>query len=281
MINVNGVLKNIAQDSFAQNRGFLYGDAVFETMKTLDGKVLFLEDHYFRMMAAMRVLRMDIPMDFNMEFFEDEILKTIHSQEIKSSSYRVRVTCYRKAGGKYKPENRGVDFVAEASPLEDDIYSYNNKNYEVELYKDFYVATQLLSTLKTNNRAINVMASIFADENGYENLLLINDQKNVIEAINGNIFIVKANEICTPPIADGCISGIMRKKIIEKLKLWKEYTFVERSISPFELQKSDELWITNVVMGIQSVTNYRKKTFENNLAKKMTQQLNASIRLNF
>lgn len=281
MINVNGVLQEVTQNHFVNNRGFLYGDAVFETLKTLDGKVLFLEDHYFRMMAAMRVLRMDIPMDFNMDFFEDEILKTIHSHTVKSSSYRVRMTCYRKAGGKYKPENRGIDFVVEAQPLSSDIYPYNEIQYEVELYKDFYIATQLLSTLKTNNRAINVMASIFADENDYANLLLINDQKNVIEAINGNIFLVKGNEICTPPIADGCISGIMRKKIIEKLKLWKDYTFIERSISPFELQKSDELWITNVITGIQPVTNYRKKSFQNTLAKKMTQQLNASIRLNF
>lgn len=281
MVNINGELQKVPEDHFIYNRGFLYGDSVFETIKTLDGKVLFLEDHYFRLMSSMRVLRMDIPMHFSMDFFEEEILKTIRSHKSTATSYRVRMSCYRKTGGKYKPENRGIDFVVEAHPLQHDIYDYNNREYIVELYKDFYVTSQFLSTIKTNNRSINVMASIFADENDYQNLLLINDQKNIIEAINGNIFLVKGNEIFTPPITDGCVSGIMRKKIIEKLKLWKDFTFIERSVSPFELQKCDEVWITNVIIGIQPISNYRKKMYESTLAKKMIQQMNASIRLNF
>ena len=59
------------------DRGFLFGDSVFETIRTLNNKVLFLEDHYFRLMASMRICRMEIPMQFTMEYFESQILNLI------------------------------------------------------------------------------------------------------------------------------------------------------------------------------------------------------------
>ena len=81
MINFNGTL--VTQDSniLTQNRGFLYGDAVFETVKIVNSKVLFVEDHYFRLMASMRVVRMEIPMNFTMEYFEEQILNGLDLHE--------------------------------------------------------------------------------------------------------------------------------------------------------------------------------------------------------
>mgnify|MGYP000446809938 CR=1 FL=1 len=77
MINFNGNI--VAQDDniLTQNRAFLYGDGVFETVKVINNKVLFLEDHYFRLMASMRICRMEIPMNFTMEYFESQILNLI------------------------------------------------------------------------------------------------------------------------------------------------------------------------------------------------------------
>ena len=69
MINFNGDI--LDQEKFsltAENRGFKYGDAVFETIKVVNNKVIFWEDHYFRLMASMRMLRMKIPMSFTLEF---------------------------------------------------------------------------------------------------------------------------------------------------------------------------------------------------------------------
>lgn len=73
MINSNGN-SSAQENSLTHNRGFLYGDAVFETLKIVNGKILFLEDHYFRLMASMRILRMEIPMDFTMEFLKTKYL---------------------------------------------------------------------------------------------------------------------------------------------------------------------------------------------------------------
>ena len=138
----------------------------------------------------------------------------------------------------------------------------------------------LLSTLKTNNKAINVVGSIYAKENKLHNCLLLNTNKHVIEALNGNVFVVNGNVIKTPPIADGCLKGIMRKQLTDILKKLPEYKLIEDSISPFELQKADEVFITNVIVGIQPVTKYRKKTFKKEVSKMLLQKLNVKIRLN-
>ncbi|MDR0230130.1 MAG: aminotransferase class IV [Flavobacteriaceae bacterium] len=279
MINVNGIIVSNTNIDIEKNRGFLYGDALFETVKVLDGKVLFLEDHYFRLMSSMRILRMEIPMEFTMEFFQEEILKTVNSTEEKNNAFRVRFTVYRQDGGKYLPMNREIAYVVTCEPLEEEVYSISTNEYEVELYKDFYVTAHLLATLKTTNRLVNITGSIFAEENGYQNCLLLNDTKNVVEALNGNIFIVKDKVVKSPPLADGCMKGVMRKQIIDLLQKHTEYTFEEASISPFELQKADEIFITNVIVGIQPITKYRKKTFVSDLAAELVTKLNAKIRL--
>lgn len=277
MINFNGNLVTASNENIENNRGFLYGDAVFETIKVLDNKILFLEDHYFRLMSSMRIIRMEIPMVFTLEYLESEILKT--TQALNLSNARVRLTVYRSGNGKYSPETRTTQYLISAENTHA-VYENNMLEYEIELFKDFHVSKHLLSTLKTTNRLINITASIFAEENDYQNCFLINDDKNIIEAINGNVFVVKDNVIATSPISDGCINGIMRKKVIELIKKDDSLQFEERSISPFEIQKADEVFITNVIQGIQSVSKYRKKEFTRNIANALLIKLNAQIRFN-
>lgn len=279
MVNFNGSITEHTQTNLQDNRAFLYGDAVFETIKSLDGKILFLEDHYFRLMASMRILRMEIPMNFTLEFLEEEIQKTIKAQNKVASSFRIRVTCFRTGAGKYHPQTREIEYLIAVEPLDSPLYAFEkDAKYEIELYKDFHVSKHLLSTIKTTNRLINITASIFAEENDYQNVLLINDEKNVVEAIQGNVYVISGNQICTPPISDGCINGILRKKLKALVEKWDGYEWVERSISPFELQKADEIWISNVIMGIQPVTQYRKKSYSSALAQQLVTRLNAAIR---
>lgn len=277
MINFNGTITEDA-NILAGNRAFLYGDSVFETVKILDGKVLFLEDHYFRLMSAMRIVRMEIPMNFTMEYFEEQILSTAASENF-SGSCRARISVYRKEGGFYLPKDNNVSFLITVLPLEDSVYRIEKDQYEVELYKDFIVTKHLLSTIKSSNRMINITGSIFADENGYDNCLLINDEKNVIEALNGNLFMLMGTKLITPPISEGCLNGVMRKQILALAKKIDAIEVAEEPISPFDLQKADELFITNVVKGIQPITKYRKKEYGVGLAKDLLLRLNAQIRL--
>ena len=280
MINLNGtILENHKAAISISNRGLNYGDAIFETLRVSAGKIYFWEDHYFRLMASMRILRMEIPMNFTQEYLEKQILATIEANGTITAAYRVKILVWRQEGGLYSPAINEIDFSVQCSDLKNSFYLLSQDHYEIELFKDHYITSGLLSTLKTNNKIINVLGSIFAKENGYENCLLLNEKKQIVEALNGNIFLVKGDSIKTPPLKDGCLKGIMRKQILTILADMHDYDMQEVSISPFELQKADEMFVTNVITGIQSITKYRKKQYTNTIAKELLGKLNAKARL--
>ena len=211
MINFNGTI--ISDNDFKltyNNRAFKYGDSIFETLKIKNGRILFWEDHYFRLMASMRMLRMEIPLSFTLEFLEDQILKVSKALQNQDLS-RARLSIYRKDGGFYTPKTNEVDFVIEAQKLEINV----KDNYRVDLFKDFYNFSGMLSTVKTNNKILNSIASVYAKENDLDNCILLNERKGVCEFINGNIFIIKDNIFKTPALTEGCLKGIVRKKVIE------------------------------------------------------------------
>lgn len=258
MINFNGFISPKEDLKLShKNRAFKYGDAVFDTLKYKDGDIPFLEDHYFRIMSSTRMLRMKIPMDFNLDYYKDEILKTVRANKFEDA--RIRVTIFRKDGGLYTPENNNIDFLIEVNKL-----SLNDPtSYKIELFKDFPVQPGLLSTIKSNNRLINVLASIFASEFNFQNCILINENKNIVEAINANIFLIKGFNVYTPALEEGCINGIVRKKIIEMIEGQNVYKIHQTSISPFELLKCDEIFLTNSIADVQSVSSFRKKEYGN------------------
>ncbi|OOV27757.1 aminotransferase class IV [Flavobacterium sp. LM5] len=273
MINFNGSLQETDANLLVQNRGFLYGDGVFETLKVVNGKILFFEDHYFRLMATMRIVRMEIPMDFTLEYLEEQILLLVKYNNLDSAA-RVRITVYRNDGGFYLPTNNSVSFIIQTSVLPNAAYSISKGEYEVDLFKDFYITKQLLSSLKTTNKMIHITGSIFAKENDLQNCLLLNDSKNVVEALQGNLFMRMGNKLMTPPISEGCLNGIMRKQVLALAKKETNLEVVEAIISPFDLQKADELFVTNVIKGLQPITKYRKKIYSVQTAIVLTAALN-------
>lgn len=278
MVNLNGKLYNNVAILSLENRGYKYGDALFETIKVINGKPLFWEDHYFRLMASMRILRMEIPMDFTMEFLEAEILKTLEANGLQQKIARVRLTVDRGEGGNYLPISKQINFSISSSLLNESKYKFSEvAKCEVDLFKDFFINEGLLSTLKTNNKITNVLGSIYAQENDLDNCLLLNNSKNVVESLNGNIFLVQGNIIKTPPLADGCLKGIMRQQLINLLNKNEKFTLEESSISTFELQKADELFYTNVIKCIVPITHYRKKTYKSQVAQELLKILNAKI----
>ncbi len=278
MVNFNGNIEE-QESLLTHNRAFLYGDAVFETLKIVQGKVLFLEDHYFRLMASMRILRMEIPMNFTMEYFEEQLLSVVLKNGF-SDSARARITVYRNDGGYYLPTTNTISFLVHTSPLKNQSYVWDGKTCEVDLYKDFYVSKQLISSLKTTNKILHVTASIYANENGLDNCILLNDAKNVVEVLQGNLFMVLGNKLVTSPTSEGCINGVMRKQVLSLARKIEGLEVVEEVISPFDLQKADELFFTNVIRGVQPITKYRKKEFVTSIANQLLDALNELIKTN-
>ncbi|MBS3738381.1 aminotransferase class IV [Mesohalobacter halotolerans] len=280
MININGELFNSekAQISF-HNRGFQYGDALFETIRVINSKIIFWESHYFRLMSSMRLLRMQIPMHFSPEFLEGEIIDLIKTNNLEKQPAKIKINISRKAGGLYYPENRNIDYFISCQPLDNPFFTIEEDFYEIELFKDHFINSGLLSTLKTNNKLVNILGSIYAKENGYNNCLLLNEKKSIVEFTNANVFLVNGTTIKTSPTSDGCLKGVIREKLIGIIEKTDKFNFKEENISPFELQKADEMFLTNAVIGIKPVSKYRKKEYENTVAKELLGKLNAQARL--
>lgn len=280
MFNFNGELLHKNTDFLNENnRGLQLGDAVFEELRVINGDVIFLEDHYLRLMSSMRILRMEIPMNFTMEFMEEEILKLISEDGLRETK-QIKFTVYRNTSdNNFSKSDNSISYFIISTTLINPFFVLDDKAYEVELFKDFYKNSSMLSNLDTNNKILNVVGSIYAQENDYQDCLLLNERKQVIEALNGNVFIVKGNQVKTPPITDGCVNSVIRKKIIDIVSKLNEVEFLEESLSPFELQKADELFIANNVNGLVSITKYRKKDFVNTTAKSLIGKLNAAARM--
>ena len=275
MLNFNGDIQNRTEKIFL-NRAFLYGDSVFETIKVVKNKILFWEEHYLRLMSSMRILKIEIPNTFTPEYLEDQIKKTNFSIS-KLFSGRVRLTIFRDGGGFYTPKSNESCFVIKSSENDKILFETEFKEYKVDIYKDYFIQSNLLSNLKTNNRLINVLGSIYAKNNGLENCIFLNYQKLVAEFLNGNIFILKENIVLTPPLGSGCLGWIMRNKIIESINGIPLIEVKEENFSAYEIISSQEIWVSNCISGIIPVTDYRNKQFGNSLARKVTDLFNNKI----
>ena len=275
MLNYNGNFIDQTNLSFS-NRAFLYGDSVFETIKVVKNKVLFWEEHYLRLMSSMRILKIEIPNEFTPDYLENQIKKT-NSSISETFSGRVRLTVFREGEGLYLPKSNQASFVINSFQNESILFETKFKTYKVDIYKDYLIQSNLLSNLKTSNRLINVIGSIYAQENGLDNCILLNENKLVTEFLNGNIFLVKDNVVKTPPINSGCLNGVMRNKIIELINKIPLLEIFEKDFSAYEIISSQEVWVSNSISGIIPVSQYRNKQFGNSIAKKVLDFLNREI----
>ena len=279
MINYNGEIQQTSPALSAKNRGFLYGDGVFELVKYVEGTIFFWEEHYLRLMATMRIARMEIPSNFTLEFLEAEIIKTIQANSLASKALWVRITITRKGGISLTPEENEIDYCIDIEGITNLFYQNLKIPYEVELFKDYYTQADLLGTLNITGRMLQIVGSVFAKENDYQNCILLNTHKNAVSFLDGNLFLVQGEQILTPPLSEGAPNGITRKKLIEAIQKTSDFSLEERPISPFELQKADELFLTNTKQGIQSVSKYRKKEYKNIVATNLLGKLNTLTRL--
>lgn len=276
MINFNGQLTEQSYQ-IENNRGFLYGDSVFESIRIIDGKICFWEDHYFRLISSMRILRIDIPDHFTPNFFEENIMR-LHNVFSNNACSRVRLSVFRNSAGKYRPLSNECKFLISCENLKSKKFTINQGNYKVDIFKDYYIDKQLISSIKSNNKIINVIASIYAKENLLDNCILLNNDKMVCEFINANLFLIKDDCVLTPDLKSGCLNGVMRKNIIRILKKNK-IEIVERSIHSYELIHSDEIFGCNSIQGIFSIYEYRKNKLKSNMTKKILSILNDYVQL--
>tara|TARA_B110000459_G_scaffold120142_1_gene132439 strand:- start:4535 stop:5089 length:555 start_codon:yes stop_codon:yes gene_type:complete len=181
--------------------------------------------------------------------------------------------------GTYKPETNQISFLIEASSLVDNKYILNKKGFLVDIYKEYTKPINKLSTFKSSSSLLYVLASISSKENNLDDHLILNENNQIIESTNSNIFLLVEDNIITPPVESGCINGVMRLEII---KIIKELgiNIIESNIEKEDLSKAKEIFLSNVINGIIWVGGYESKRYYNLISKKIIENLNKKLIIN-
>lgn len=272
-VNNNGVL--IPAESYsikAGNRSYIYGDGLFESIRVINGRAINLPNHVLRMKEGMKILRMICPKDFTSDFVENEIQTLIEQNKIEKGG-RVRFSVDRKAGGFFMPHNNHVEYFIEAYSLPNNKFMLNEAGYKIDQFEDMKKQINLLSSFKTKNGLIYIMAKLRARELGLDDLLIQNDRMGIIEGGSANLFVVSNGVLYTPGLDSGCLGGTMRMQIIN-LALANNIKVYECNISPQNLLVADEVFLTNAIEGIIWVASYRTKQYTNYLSAQLIDRLN-------
>lgn len=272
-VNNNGtILENDGPTIQAGNRGHLYGDGVFESIRIIRGRPINLTNHVSRMLEGAKAIKMRPASYYNESFFADKIGELLQKSGITEGG-KCRISLDRAMGGTYSPESNEVEFFIEVYPLQTNSFKLNQRGLEIDLYMDLRKSKSSLSNYKTKNGLIYILAAIAAKEKGLDDLLIGSDQGGVLESTSANIFVVSNGVLYTPGLDEGCLAGTMRMQIIN-LALKNGIKVYECNVLPQNLLVADEVFLTNAIQGIVWVSGYRTKRYFSTTAKKLIELLN-------
>jgi len=258
------------------NRAFRFADGFFESMRIVNGKALYLEGHFARIIATAAALKIHPSEDFSLEMLRAQVQELLQRNGITAGG-RMRITFYRKSTGFYLPKQDEMTYFIEAEPLPDNEFVLNSTGRLVDIFMDFKKEVNKLSVFKTLNCQLYVQAAIHARDKGLDEALIQNNKLSIIESNSSNLFIVSNGVLYTPTLEDGPVAGTMRMNIIN-LALENKIKVYECTLNPHNLLAADEMFLTNAVRGIEWVVGYRTKRYFNDMSKKLITILNDSAK---
>ncbi|MBN2893438.1 MAG: aminotransferase class IV [Bacteroidales bacterium] len=275
----NGVLKKTEEPVFtSNNRALMYGDGFFETIFAFNNKIPFLSYHLDRINRAIRALHL-IPIDLFTDLEELSSIITYLARKNKLyKEYRIRLTVFRNDGGYYNPTDNSLSYFIQTSPLPDNNFRFNTEGLKLGVYRDLTKDYSQLSEFKTLNSLVYVLASHYAYMNRLDDVIILNKNGNIVETSNSNIFFIVDNKIITPRVEDGCVNGIMRHIIIYMLKD-QGIDVLEKSVTLDILDKSEEIFLSNSLQGINFVSVFDSKRFINFVSRGISLNLEKKVSL--
>jgi branched-chain amino acid aminotransferase len=231
-------------------RAFVYGDLLFESMLVLNNQIQNAEKHFDRLMKSAAILKMILPNSFDYEFFKTAILYEIeNSNLINKIDCRVRFILHRNGTGFYLPNSNETAFIIETFELPLNWKELAEKPKKAGIYTFQTKAIGPISNLKTGNALIYVLAKIWAQENGLDEALILNQNGHIIEAASSNIYWKKNKVFYTVPLSEGCIAGISRQVFLEKMKS-ENIIVLEKICTETDLRQADEIMMSNASSGV-------------------------------
>lgn len=272
-INFNGdIVRGDQAVLTVANRGFRYGDGLFETMRYLNGELKYLELHLDRVRKGMRLLKLEGYSQLDKYFLKEKVEELIRRNKIGTQA-RVRLIIYREGDGLYAPATNKMGYVLQVARLTDSSYTSNSRGLIIDVFDEVTKPISTLSNLKTCNALPYVLAGVFKNQHKLDDVLLLNQHGFLCEAISSNLFVVYQDQLFTPALSEGCVAGVMRHVVMQLAKQ-HDLTLVEAQISPQILNEADEVFLTNAVQGIQWVMGYNRKRYFNEVYRFLLNALN-------
>ena len=244
----------------ASNRGYRYGDGLFETIKVIKGRIVSAPYHFERLFDGLLVLKFEIPRLFTREKLEQQILQLCDKNDCRELG-RVRVSVFRGNGGLYD-ENKTLQYIIECWPLDESANKLNDNGLLIDIYPDAAKSCDKFSNLKSANFLPYFMAAAFAKENKLNDCLVINTKGGIADSTIANIFLVKDGMITTPALDEGCVNGVMRRHLVTVLRE-AGYKVQETAVSTNDIKDAGEIFLTNAINGIRWVRQFRDTRYTN------------------
>ena len=243
--------------------GILRGEGVFETMLCDDRQIYLWEEHYKRFQRGFKAFKLKSPA--TKKQLHQWLIDCIKQNKIKNG--RIRLAYYKDHGEKF--------IVIIVQPLKTS--SKVKKNFKLCLSSRVRPNSKW-SHLKTVSYQPFFDAHQEALTNGFDEALLLNKNKYIVEGSTTNIFFLKRNTLHTPQIKSGCLNGIVRGVVLKLAKL-NGYKTAVGNYRLSQLLKADGVFVTNSTKGIQPVHQIDQTRLKNHPNGAVTALLNAYLKL--
>jgi len=246
------------------NRSFRYGDGFFETMKMVNGKIVLEELHFERLFTSLALLQFQKPVYFTPGYLREQIVALAKENKHQASA-RIRLTIFRGEGGLYDVKDHFPHHLIQTWELNPATNVLNENGLVLGVYKDARKVCDHFSHVKSNNYLAYAMAALWAKQQKLNDALLLNPYDRVADATIANVFIVKDGVIKTPALSEGCVSGVMRRHLLQSLR--KENMPVEETkLEMDDVLQASEIFLTNAVYGIKWVKQLGDSRYTNQLS---------------
>jgi branched-chain amino acid aminotransferase len=257
------------------NRGLRYGDGLFETIKMINGKLLFEDDHFARLWKGLKALEFDVPKNLTVDFLQKE-MTALAQKNGHANAARIRLNIVRGDGGLYDAKNHLPNYIIQSWPLAPSNGEWNSNGLVLGIYEAAKKSCDLLSNLKHNNYLPYVLAALKAKSQKWNDAIVLNTNGRICDTTIANIFIVKDGAVFTPSLQEGCVAGVMRRVVIQQV-LKSGIDLIEKEISISELLAADEVFLTNSIYNIRWVQGIGDITFKNSLTYTIFSSLQSTI----
>jgi aminodeoxychorismate lyase len=251
----------------ANNRGLRFGDGLFETIKTVNGHLELIDEHFARLWKGLQVLQFNIPKHFTPDLLQQEIESLLQKND-HTHMARVRLTVFRGDGGLYDAADHKPNYIIQSWALPPETGTWNSNGLVVGIYADAKKSCDILSNLKHNNFLPYAMGALHAKNEKWNDAILLNTYGRLCDTTFANIFLIKDEVIYTPALAEGCIAGVMRRNIIQKL-VAANYKIAEGELTVDDLFNADEVFLTNSIYNMRWVQSIGDKKYSNTQAQKI------------